>query len=214
MPDFAAAGTTMTDALKWSDSTILVTGGTGSFGKKFARILLDEYQPKKLILFSRDELKQHEMRVAGFDDPRLRYFIGDVRDLDRLELATKDVDVIVYAAALKQVPACEYNPMEAVKTNIDGARNVILGVLEEINPVTAPLKLESRDMLFFATDGITEASNPFGEEFGTTGLEEFLSSHSTLSVEEMVRRLIDDVEDFSREGAENDDRAVLAFRRR
>jgi len=95
---------------------------------------------------------------------------------------------------------------------LDGARNPILGVFEEINPVTAPLKLESRDMLFFATDGITEASNPSGEEFATTGLEEFLSSHSALPVEEMVRRLIDDVEDFSREGADNDDRAVLAFR--
>ena len=95
---------------------------------------------------------------------------------------------------------------------LNGARNIILGALEEINPVTAPLKLESRDMLFFATDGITEASNPFGEEFGATGLEEFLSSHSALSVEEMVRRRIDDVEDFSREGADNDDRAVLAFR--
>jgi serine phosphatase RsbU (regulator of sigma subunit) len=95
---------------------------------------------------------------------------------------------------------------------LNGARNLILGALEEINPITARLKLESRDMLFFATDGITEASNPFGEEFGATGLEEFLSSHSALSVEEMVRRLIDDVEDFSREGADNDDRAVLAFR--
>jgi UDP-N-acetylglucosamine 4,6-dehydratase/5-epimerase len=107
------------------ETTVLVTGGTGSFGKVFARVLLDHYHPRKLIIFSRGELKQHEMRVNGFDHPSLRYFIGDVRDVDRLRRAMHGVDVVVHAAALKQVPACEYNPLEAVKTNIEGAKNVI-----------------------------------------------------------------------------------------
>ena len=87
--------------------------------------MLEQYQPKKLIIFSRDELKQHEMRVAGYDAPNLRYFIGDVRDADRLRRAMKGVDLVVHAAALKQVPACEYNPMEAIMTNVNGAKNVI-----------------------------------------------------------------------------------------
>ena len=112
------------------NKVILVTGGTGSFGKKFTEIMLREYHPKKLIIFSRDELKQHEMRTGGFDDPCLRYFIGDVRDVDRLKRAMNGVDVVVHAAALKQVPACEYNPIEAVMTNIMGARNVIEASLD------------------------------------------------------------------------------------
>lgn len=111
--------------MDWQNSTILVTGGTGSFGKKFVGKLLQEYQPKKIIIFSRDELKQHEMRVGGFNQPQLRYFIGDVRDRDRLYRAMRDVDIVVHAAALKQVPACEYNPLEAVKTNVTGAANII-----------------------------------------------------------------------------------------
>ena len=105
--------------------SILVTGGTGSFGKKFVSTMLDDFNPARLIIFSRDELKQHEMRVAGFTDQRLRYFIGDVRDRGRLQRAFHGVDVVVHAAALKQVPACEYNPLEAVKTNIEGAANII-----------------------------------------------------------------------------------------
>ncbi len=116
--------------MDWSDKVVLVTGGTGSFGRKFIRILLDEYRPLKVIVFSRDELKQHEMRQAGFDDKRLRYFIGDVRDKDRLRRAFNGVDVVVHAAALKQVPACEYNPMEAIKTNIMGTSNVIEAALD------------------------------------------------------------------------------------
>lgn len=116
--------------MPWSDLTVLVTGGTGSFGKKFAETMLREYHPKKLIIFSRDELKQHEMRVAGFDHESLRYFIGDVRDRDRLKRAMKGVDILVHAAALKQVPACEYNPIEAVATNIEGAKNVIDAALD------------------------------------------------------------------------------------
>jgi UDP-N-acetylglucosamine 4,6-dehydratase len=109
---------------------VLVTGGTGSFGKKFAQIMLEDFRPKKLIIFSRDELKQHEMRTSGFDHPSLRYFIGDVRDGNRLRRAMQGVDVVVHAAALKQVPACEYNPMEAIMTNIMGGRNVVEAALD------------------------------------------------------------------------------------
>jgi UDP-N-acetylglucosamine 4,6-dehydratase len=111
--------------MDWTKQTVLVTGGTGSFGKRFLEVMLRDLKPKKLIVFSRDELKQHEMRTSGFDDMSVRYFIGDVRDVTRLKRAFQGVDIVVHAAALKQVPACEYNPIEAVKTNVDGARNVI-----------------------------------------------------------------------------------------
>lgn len=116
--------------MDWTNKVVLVTGGTGSFGKKFIEIMLREYHPAKVIVFSRDELKQHEMRASGFDHPNLRYFIGDVRDLPRLRRAFDNVDVVVHTAALKQVPACEYNPMEAVKTNILGTSNVIDAALD------------------------------------------------------------------------------------
>lgn len=116
--------------MDWKDKVVLITGGTGSFGKKFIEIMLKEYHPAKIIVFSRDELKQHEMRIAGFDDPSLRYFIGDIRDRDRLMRAFKGVDIVIHAAALKQVPACEYNPMEAIKTNILGSENVIDAALD------------------------------------------------------------------------------------
>ena len=116
--------------MDWKNKVILVTGGTGSFGKKFIEIMLREYTPAKLIVFSRDEQKQHEMRQAGFDHPNLRYFIGDIRDYHRLQRAFEGVDFVVHAAALKQVPACEYNPMEAVKTNILGSSNVIDAALD------------------------------------------------------------------------------------
>lgn len=104
--------------------TILVTGGTGSFGKKFAEIVLREFSPKSVRIYSRGELKQFEMENS-FNDERLRFLIGDVRDRDRLYRAMNRVDIVVHAAALKQVPACEYNPIEATKTNINGAVNVI-----------------------------------------------------------------------------------------
>lgn len=120
----------MGESFNWQDQVILVTGGTGSFGKKFVELMLTEYHPAKLIVFSRDELKQHEMRLSGFDHPNLRYFIGDVRDRDRLRRAMHGVDIVVHAAALKQVPACEYNPMEAIKTNILGSSNVIEAALD------------------------------------------------------------------------------------
>ena len=116
--------------MNWQEQTVLVTGGTGSFGKKFIEVMLKEYHPRKVIVFSRDELKQHEMRMAGFNHPSLRYFIGDVRDRDRLRRAFQGVDIVVHAAALKQVPACEYNPMEAVKTNILGSANVIEAAMD------------------------------------------------------------------------------------
>ncbi|MDH3942486.1 MAG: UDP-N-acetylglucosamine 4,6-dehydratase (inverting) [Anaerolineae bacterium] len=116
--------------MKWNEQTVLITGGTGSFGKKFVEILLSEYDPAKVIVFSRDELKQHEMRVSGFDQPNLRYFIGDVRDIDRMRRALHGVDIIVHAAALKQVPVCEYNPLEAIKTNILGTSNVVEAALD------------------------------------------------------------------------------------
>lgn len=116
--------------MNWSDKVILVTGGTGSFGKKCIDILIKEYHPAKVIVFSRDELKQHEMRVAGYDHPSLRYFIGDIRDVERLKRALHGVDVVIHAAALKQVPACEYNPMEAIKTNVLGSGNVIDAALD------------------------------------------------------------------------------------
>jgi len=116
--------------MDWKNQIVLVTGGTGSFGRKFVEIMLQEYQPAKLIVFSRDELKQHEMRISGFDHVDLRYFIGDVRDLNRLRRAMQGVDIVVHAAALKQVPACEYNPMEAIKTNILGSSNVIEAALD------------------------------------------------------------------------------------
>lgn len=111
--------------MNWNEKVVLVTGGTGSFGKMFVKIMLKEYHPAKIIVYSRDELKQHEMRVSGYDHPSLRYFIGDVRDLPRLTRALNGVNIVVHAAALKQVPACEYNPMEAIKTNILGTSNVI-----------------------------------------------------------------------------------------
>ena len=111
--------------MNWKDQIILITGGTGSFCKAFVEIMLSKYQPEKLIIYSRDELKQHEMQLGGFNHPNLRYFIGDIRDLPRLRRAMQGVDIVVHAAALKQVPACEYNPMEAVKTNILGTSNVV-----------------------------------------------------------------------------------------
>ncbi|NOS67206.1 MAG: UDP-N-acetylglucosamine 4,6-dehydratase (inverting) [Candidatus Peribacteraceae bacterium] len=110
--------------------SILVTGGTGSFGKKFAEIALKELRPHKLIVFSRDELKQHDMRSEGYDGPAMRYFIGDVRNRDRLKRAMQGVDVVIHAAALKHVPACEYNPIEAIHTNIIGAENIINAAID------------------------------------------------------------------------------------
>lgn len=120
------------ERLDWAKSSVLITGGTGSFGNKFIEIMFKDYAPKRLVVFSRDEFKQHEMRQRYLDsvDSPIRYFIGDVRDRDRLIRAFRGVDVVVHAAALKQVPVCEYNPFEAVLTNTIGAKNVIDAAIE------------------------------------------------------------------------------------
>jgi UDP-N-acetylglucosamine 4,6-dehydratase len=121
------------------DKTVLVTGGTGSFGTKFIEVLLGRYEPKTIRVFSRDELKQSQLQRRFADDDRLRYLIGDVRDEARLIRATKGVDVLVHAAALKQVPVCEYNPFEAVQTNVLGAENVVSAAIENDVPLTLAL---------------------------------------------------------------------------
>lgn len=112
-----------------NNKTILITGGTGSFGKAFVARILKDFSPKKIIIYSRDELKQFEM-AQSFDSPQMRFFIGDVRDLSRLKTALNGVDICIHAAALKQVPIAEYNPLECIKTNIIGASNVIEACLE------------------------------------------------------------------------------------
>src|SRR5512139_427088 len=162
--------------MNWTDKVVLVTGGTGSFGKKFIRIMLDEYQPAKLIVFSRDELKQHEMRIGGFDHPSVRYFIGDVRDADRLRRAMTGVDIVVHAAALKQVPACEYNPIEAVLTNVMGARNVIEAALDmEIKKAIAISsdKAVNPVNLYGATKLVAEKLFVQGNSYSGTGPTRF-----------------------------------------
>jgi UDP-N-acetylglucosamine 4,6-dehydratase/5-epimerase len=113
-----------------TDASILVTGGTGSFGRAFIRHLLDAVGPRRIVVFSRDELKQYEMRAAFNDDDRLRWFLGDVRDLDRLKRAMHGVEYVIHAAALKQVDTAEYNPIEYVKTNVLGSQNVIEASLD------------------------------------------------------------------------------------
>jgi UDP-N-acetylglucosamine 4,6-dehydratase len=126
--------------INWYDKVVLVTGGTGSFGHKFTEKLLREHRPRKLIIFSRDELKQYEMqqRFADLDGRVMRYFIGDVRDPERLMTAMRGVDYVVHAAALKQVPAAEYNPIECIKTNVHGAENVInAAIANEVKKVIA-----------------------------------------------------------------------------
>lgn len=152
----------------FNNKTILITGGTGSFGKRYVKTILDRYKPKRLIIYSRDELKQFEM-AQEFDAPCMRYFLGDVRDPDRLTQAMRGVDYVIHAAALKQVPAAEYNPMECVKTNIHGAENVIRAALDnEVHKVIAlstdkaanPINLYgatklASDKLFVAANNVT-----------------------------------------------------------
>lgn len=121
----------------FNDVSILITGGTGSFGKQYTRTILQRYRPRRLIIYSRDELKQFDM-AREFDHACMRYFLGDVRDYDRLTQALRGVDYVIHAAALKQVPAAEYNPMECVKTNVHGAENVVRASLEnEVKRVIA-----------------------------------------------------------------------------
>ena len=121
----------------FNNKNILITGGTGSFGKKYTQIILSKYKPNKIIIYSRDELKQFEM-AQQFNDKCMRYFIGDVRDEQRLKEAMQDVDYVIHAAAMKQVPAAEYNPMECIKTNVHGAENVIkAAIANEVDKVIA-----------------------------------------------------------------------------
>lgn len=140
--------------LDLNDKAVLITGGTGSFGKHFVKTVLAQYKPRKVIIFSRDELKQFEMQqVFSFEQhPCMRYFIGDVRDRDRLEMAMRDVDYVVHAAALKQVPTAEYNPFECIRTNVFGAENV----------VTAALQRNVRKVIALSTDKAANPVNLYG----------------------------------------------------
>jgi UDP-N-acetylglucosamine 4,6-dehydratase len=156
----------------FNNKSILITGGTGSFGKKYTEILLKRFKPKRIVIFSRDELKQYEMAQV-FKDKAMRFFIGDVRDENRLKLAMDGIDYVIHAAALKHVPIAEYNPMECIKTNINGAQNVINAAIDNCvskvialstdkacNPVNlyGATKLAS-DKLFIAANNIAGTKN-------------------------------------------------------
>ncbi|SFV75655.1 UDP-N-acetylglucosamine 4,6-dehydratase [hydrothermal vent metagenome] len=135
----------------FNNKNILITGGTGSFGKKYTQMILAKYKPNKVIIFSRDELKQYEM-AQSFNDPCMRYFIGDVRDKERVQRAMDGVDIVIHAAALKHVPVAEYNPMECIKTNVDGAQNVI----------DAAIKNEVEKVIALSTDKASAPINLYG----------------------------------------------------
>lgn len=148
--------------------SVFVSGGTGSFGRSFIRSLLKRYQPKRLVVFSRDELKQYEMQQE-FNAPCMRYFLGDVRDADRVQQALRGIDLVVHAAALKQVPAAEYNPTECIRTNVGGAENIINGAIANgvqkvvalsTDKASSPINLYGAtkllsDKLFVAANNIT-----------------------------------------------------------
>lgn len=157
-----------------SNSTILITGGTGSFGHTFVPLTLKQYNPKKLIIFSRDEMKQWEMAKLYGDDPRVRFFIGDVRDRDRLYRAFDGVDYVVHAAATKIVPTAEYNPFECIKTNVNGAMNVIDAAIDKgvkgvvalsTDKASSPINLYGASKL--ASDKLFVAGNAYAGEHGT-----------------------------------------------
>jgi len=177
--------------LDLTGQSILVTGGTGSFGKSFIKKLVQDYKPARVIVYSRDELKQYEMQqeFSSFEYDPVRYFIGDIRDRDRLNLAVRDVDIIVHAAALKQVPAAEYNPMECIQTNVIGAENVVRAAIDNgikkvvalstdkaANPINlyGASKLAS-DKIFIAGNNISGRSETrfsvvrYGNVFGSRG---------------------------------------------
>lgn len=156
--------------------SILVTGGTGSFGKKFVKTVLERYDVARLVIFSRDELKQYEMQqeFSTTDYPCLRYFIGDVRDAERLQMATRNIDIIIHAAALKHVPAAEYNPSECIRTNVNGAENVVnAAIYNKVERVIAlstdkaanPINLYGASKL--ASDKIFVAANNLAGSTGT-----------------------------------------------
>jgi len=177
--------------LDLNDKAVLVTGGTGSFGKHFVRTVIDRYRPRRLVIFSRDELKQFEMQQLFPVErhPFMRYFIGDVRDRDRLELAMRDIDYVIHAAALKQVPTAEYNPFECIRTNVFGAENLVYAALRRnvrkvialstdkaANPVNlyGASKLAS-DKIFVAANNLSGADGTrfavvrYGNVFGSRG---------------------------------------------
>src|SRR5664279_1611130 len=135
----------------FDNKSILITGGTGSFGRACTRQLLARHKVKKIVVFSRDELKQYEMQ-AEFNQPEMRYFIGDVRDPERLRQAFDGIDYVIHAAALKQVPTAEYNPMECIKTNIGGAENII----------NAALDCNVKDVVALSTDKAAAPINLYG----------------------------------------------------
>jgi UDP-N-acetylglucosamine 4,6-dehydratase (inverting) len=170
----------MTNSRKfdWSAQSVLVTGATGSFGRKFIEIMLREHRPQKLIVFSRDELKQFEMRqvFSGRPGKPMRYFIGDVRDVDRLRRAMNGVTVVIHAAAMKQVPACEYNPIEAVMTNVMGARNIIEAAIDQHVPLVLALstdKAVNPVNLYGATKLVAEKLFIQGNAYSGTGPTRF-----------------------------------------
>lgn len=157
-----------------SNSTIFITGGTGSFGHTFVPMTLEKYNPKKIIIFSRDEMKQWEMAKLFKDDPRVRFFIGDVRDRDRLYRALDGVDYVVHAAATKIVPTAEYNPFECVKTNVDGAMNLIDACIDKkvkgvvalsTDKASSPINLYGATKL--ASDKLFVAGNHYSGSDGT-----------------------------------------------
>jgi UDP-N-acetylglucosamine 4,6-dehydratase len=117
--------------MNWDQHSVLITGGTGSFGQEFIRIMLKEYHPWKLVIFSRDEQKQYKMRAAGFDHPSIQYVIGDVRDESRLRSYLRGISIVVHAAAMKHIPICEHHPSEAIRTNILGSQNVISAAIAQ-----------------------------------------------------------------------------------
>jgi UDP-N-acetylglucosamine 4,6-dehydratase len=152
----ASTGTNFSDCgcLDLDGKSVLVTGGTGSFGQRFVQTVLERYKPRRVIVFSRDELKLYEMALTLSPEryPALRYFIGDVRDANRLDMALRDVDIVVHAAALKQVPAAEYNPFECIQTNVIGAENV----------VRAALRNEAKQVIALSTDKAASPINLYG----------------------------------------------------
>ena len=177
--------------LDLTGKSILITGGTGSFGKSFVKKIIEDYSPKRIIIYSRDELKQYEMgqELSQYNDAPVRFFIGDIRDRDRLNLAVRDVDIIIHAAALKQVPAAEYNPMECINTNVIGAENVVRAAIDNnikkvvalstdkaANPINlyGASKLAS-DKIFIAGNNISGSSATrfsvvrYGNVFGSRG---------------------------------------------
>lgn len=155
-------------------SSILVTGGTGSFGKAFIQYALDNFDPRRIVIYSRDELKQYEARQLFADDPRLRWFIGDIRDQDRLRRAMHEVDYVVHAAALKQVDTAEYNPFEYVKTNVVGSQNVVEAAIDagvkkvvalSTDKASSPLNLYGATKL--AADKLFQSANHYAASYET-----------------------------------------------